>query len=148
MRWALWLVLSVCGLLLAGCATPGEPLPSRDSTLFDRLGGKARLTAIVADFVVRVTANESRLQRFFTQVDQAALQNTLLHQLCEASGGPCRYAGKNMRSAHQGLRVSATDFDTMLEYFGVTLDKFKVSENDKRAWVAFLGAFRQDIVQR
>ena len=35
----------------------------------------------------------------------------LVDQICEASGGPCKYAGRSMKAAHAGMKITAGVFD-------------------------------------
>ena len=148
MRWTHWLILGIGSLvILTGCATTRDPLTLREKTLFERVGGKPYLTAMVDDFVVRLAANR-RLQRFFTESNRPALQARFLNQLCEASGGPCKYTGTGVPSAPQGMGLTSADFEVVVEEFSVTLDKFKVAENEQRELLTCLAPLRQELVQR
>src|SRR5215467_6134320 len=76
----------------------------KEKSLYDRLGGKKAITAVVDEFVGRVAA-DTRINGFFgaTASDPARLKKfkgNLVDQICQASGGPCRYMGKDMKSAH------------------------------------------------
>ena len=53
-------------------------------------------------------------------------------QLCQASGGPCTYTGRNMKAAHAGMGVSSDDFDALVGDLVTTLNKFKVPEREKK----------------
>lgn len=148
MRWTQWLALGAGSLvLLTGCASTKPKAVSRDKTLFERVGGRPYLTAIVDDFVVRVDA-EPRLKRFFMPIDRQAFQARLLNQLCEASGGPCKAAGREAQNTLLGVGMTQADFDAMVEKFGITLEKFKVVDNDKRDLLALLSPLRREFVQR
>ena len=57
----------------------------------------------------------------------------LVDQICEASGGPCKYKGKDMKSAHAGMGMSGGDFNALVEDLVGALAKFKVKETDKNA---------------
>jgi len=68
------------------------------SSLYGRLGGKPAITAVVDEFVARVAADK-RITAFFAGVAAdparlAAFKGKLVDQICEASGGPCKYSGK------------------------------------------------------
>src|SRR6478672_4095654 len=105
------LLVSVSSASLFGQATKEKPL-------YDRLGGKQSITAVVDEFVSRV-AGDARINRFFaaTAADPKRLSQfkmKLVDQICEASGGPCQYPGKNMKAAHMGMGVSGADFDALV----------------------------------
>jgi hemoglobin len=106
------------------------PAMAKDKTLYERLGGKKAITAAVDEFVGRV-ATDSRINGFFkdTAADPkrlASFKKKLVDQICEASGGPCKYSGKDMKSAHAGMGISGGDFGALVEDLVGALDKFKV----------------------
>ncbi len=140
-----------CGLLsvvaLVGCATMEEPKMMKEKSLYDRLGGKASITAVVDDFVARV-AVDRRINRFFATTDIPSFKAKLVDQICEASGGPCKYTGRDMKTLHAGMGVSDGDFTALVEDLVATLDKFKVPEKEKTELLGVLGPMRKDIVTR
>jgi hemoglobin len=120
--------------------------------LYKSLGGKKAITAVVDDFVGRC-AGDSRINGFFKQTAAdpkrlAKFKMNLVDQICEASGGPCKYKGKDMKSAHAGMGISAADFNALVEDLVATLDKFKVKEADKNALLSVLGPMKSDIVTK
>lgn len=121
-------------------------------TLYDNLGKKKGITAVVDDFVGRCAA-DSRINGFFkaTAADPARLakfKGNLVDQICQASGGPCKYTGKSMKEAHAGMGVSTADFNALVEDLVAALDKFKVAEADKNALLGVLGPMKSDIVEK
>lgn len=148
MRWPQRLVLGMLSLVaLASCTMSGVRLDSKEKSLYERLGGKAAIIAVVDDFTARV-ATDRRVSRFFAQIDITAFRARLVDQLCEASGGPCKYTGKDMRTAHQELGIAHADFDAVVEDLVITLDKFKVPEREKNELLAVLMPMRKDVVTR
>jgi hemoglobin len=73
---------------------------------------------------------------------------TLVDQICEATGGPCKYMGKDMKSAHRGMGVSGADFDALVEDLSGALDKFKVPAHEKGQLLGALGPMKGDIVEK
>ena len=76
----------------------------------------------------------------------ASFKGKLVDQICEASGGPCKYSGKGMSAAHAGMGIHDGDFNALVEDLVRALDKFKVAEADKNALLAALGPMKTDIV--
>jgi hemoglobin len=72
----------------------------------------------------------------------------LVDQICQASGGPCKYTGKDMKSAHAGMGVTSADFTALVEDLSGALDKFKVSEKEKGELLAALGPMKSEIVTK
>ena len=95
------LVVAALGVaLLAGCATTEQkPMAAQEKSLYERLGGKAAITAVVDDFVGRVAA-DNRINSFFATTDIPRFKMNLVNQICEASGGPCKYTGRDMKTTH------------------------------------------------
>ncbi len=121
-------------------------------SLYERLGGKPALTAVVDEFVARVAA-DTRINTFFaaTAADPARLatfKGRLVDQICEASGGPCKYTGKDMKAAHKGMGISGADFGALVQDLVAALDKFKVPEKEKGELLGALGPMQPQIVEK
>jgi len=70
-----------------------------DKSLFERLGGSDAITAVVEDFRDRC-GGDSRINAKFARTDMARLTSMLIDQVTEASGGPAKYSGRDMKAAH------------------------------------------------
>lgn len=128
------------------------PAMAKEKSLYQRLGGKKSITAVVDEFVGRVAA-DSRINGFFkdTAADPARLasfKKKLVDQICQASGGPCKYMGKDMKSAHAGMGISGGDFSALVEDLVGALDKFHVGEKEKGELLGALGPMKSDIVEK
>ncbi len=139
-------------LVLAAGLLTIAPLSQADDTLYKSLGGKSAITAVVNDFVGRVAADD-RINSFFktTAADPkrlAKFKKNLVDQICEASGGPCRYKGKDMKTAHAGMGITSADFNALVEDLVASLDKFMVKDGDKQALLGVLGPMKKDIVEK
>ena len=125
---------------------------AKDKTLYDNLGGKKAIVAVVDEFVGRVAA-DTRINGFFKAdiADPARLakfKGNLVDQICQAAGGPCKYKGKDMKTAHAGMGIGDADFNALVEDLVGALDKFKVAEADKNALLGVLGPMKSDIVEK
>ena len=141
---------AVSALLLVALAS--LPNFAKEKSLYERLGGKKAIVAVVDEFVGRVAA-DNRINGFFKETASdpnrlAAFKGKLVDQICEASGGPCKYLGKDMKSAHQGMGVSEADFNALVEDLVGALDKFKVAPADKQTLLGVLGPMKKDIVEK
>jgi hemoglobin len=115
-------------------------------SLYERLGGKEAITAVVDDFVARCAA-DSRINGKFARTDIARLKSSLIDQVCEATGGPCTYSGRDMRTTHDGMGVTAAEFDALVADLVATLDRFSVPEAEKSELLGALAPMRPDIVE-
>ena len=148
MQWTRRLAIGVLSLgILVGCAATGEQIATREKSLYDRLGGKPAIIAVTDDFTARVAADR-RINRFFANTDVPSFKAKLVDQICEASGGPCKYTGKDMKTAHAGMGITDADFNALVEDLVATLDKFKVPEKEKGELLGTLGPMKKDIVTR
>ena len=98
-------------------------------------------------------AADKRINAFFaaTASDPARLKKfkgNLVDQICQASGGPCKYSGKDMKTAHRGMGISAADFDALVADLVGALDKFNVAKADKDQLLGVLGPMKADIVEK
>jgi hemoglobin len=115
-------------------------------TLFERLGGLDAITAVVDSFVGRCAA-DPRINAKFVRTDIPRLKKMLIDQVCEAAGGPCTYTGRSMRETHDGMGVTAGEFDALVEDLVATLDGFNVPEAEKQELLGVLGPMRGEIVE-
>jgi hemoglobin len=115
-------------------------------TLYERLGGKDAITAVVDDFVARC-ASDDRIKGKFVRTDIARLKSMLADQICSASGGPCTYRGRDMRETHDGMGVTAGEFDALVQDLVATLNQFSVAESSQTELLGLLGPMRGDIVE-
>ena len=144
----------VAMVLVVALAVPVLALASTTSTtktksLYDRLGGKKGITAVVNDFVTKIST-DTRVNSFFaaTTSDPARLskfKNNFVNQLCQASGGPCKYTGKDMKTAHAGMKITNDDFNAVVEDLTSALDKHKIGENEKNQLLGVLGPMKPEI---
>jgi len=114
-------------------------------TLYDRLGGRDAIIAVVEDFIGNVSS-DNRISAFFQHADLPGLKQKLVDQICETTGGPCKYTGKDMKTAHDSMGVKDADFTALVDDLVKTLDKFKVGDKEKSDLLGALGAMKRDIV--
>ncbi|MBI3359037.1 MAG: group 1 truncated hemoglobin [Nitrospirae bacterium] len=101
-----------------------------ESSLYERLGGKPAIDAVVEDFVNRL-GGDTRIKNEKVKARLAAisipnLKMHLANLICAGTGGPCKYGGRDMKNAHVGLSITSHEFDLTVEDLVTTLDKFKV----------------------
>ena len=142
---------------LTGCkkaetpATDTAAIAAADTTavrtLYDRLGGKDAITAVVDSFVA-IVAKDTRINKKFAKSDANRLVKNLTDFVCKATGGPCTYTGRDMKTAHKNMAVTNGEFTALVEDLSATLDKFKVPEKEKGELLAALGPLQPEIVEK
>ena len=119
-------------------------------SLYQRLGGYDALAEVSDDFLSRL-AHDPQMGRFFVGLSadtQSKLRQHVVDFLCVATGGPCKYTGRDMKTAHTGLNITENDWSAMVKHLVATLDKFKVPEKEKSDVLGALGGLKGDIVGR
>jgi hemoglobin len=118
-------------------------------TLYERLGGYDVIAAIVDEFLRSLRA-DPMFARFGggRSLDSTRRgRELLISQMCELSGGPCAYFGRDMRAAHGGLGITDAEWKAAIRYTAAVLDHFKVPANEKEAFIALFERYRGDIVE-
>ncbi|MCP8937044.1 group 1 truncated hemoglobin [Alsobacter sp. SYSU M60028] len=123
----------------------GSSAFAADKTLYDRLGGKPALEAVVGELWA-ITSKDKRINKYFANTKPEAFAGQLVDFLCEASGGPCKYKGQDMVAAHTGMHLKNKDFDALAQNVVKALDKFKVPAREKKEVMTMLGSLRSSIV--
>jgi hemoglobin len=153
--------IAALALLTAGCAgTPAAPStaetpqsgtasrsePAGGPSLYQRLGGKDAIDAVVATFVTNI-GRDQRIQLRFLFTDLDGLRAHLSAQICEAAGGPCKYTGRTMRASHTGMRIRDAEFDAMAEDLAAALKAHGVGAREQKELLAVIGSLRPEIVE-
>jgi hemoglobin len=115
-------------------------------SLYERLGGKDAIAAVVDDFVARCAA-DGRINGKFARTDIPRLKKMLIDQVCEASGGPCTYSGRDMKETHTGMGVTSGEFDALVEDLVATLGRFDVPKAEQDELLGLLGPMKNYIVE-
>jgi hemoglobin len=137
-------VLCVAALNLVACATMGDP----PSTLYKRLGGREGISLVVGDFVTNM-AGDSRVNARFKDMkgpEVEKLKSNLADQICDATGGPCSYLGRDMKTTHKGMKITDAEWSATVENLTNALDKNKVDPKDKSELLGMLAPMKADIV--
>ena len=67
--------------------------------------------------------------------------------LCEATGGPVIYRGRDMKTSHQGLRITERDWEIFVGHTVATLEHLKVPEQEKQEFLDCAASLKGDIVE-
>ena len=141
-----WGLLAVFVVGLYGCATMGDQ-PAAPS-LYKRLGGREGIAIVVGDFVGNMAADPRVNARFkdMKGPDVEKLKSNLADQICDATGGPCSYLGRDMKTTHKGMKITEAEWSATVDNLGKALDKNKVGDKEKRELVGLLAPMKPDIV--
>ena len=127
-----------------------QAAPAKTPSLYMRLGGYDAIAAVTDDFLGRL-ASDPQLGRFFVGQSTDSLGKIRQHIvdfLCQATGGPCVYHGRDMKTAHAGLKITESDWDVMVKHLNATMAKFKVPQKEQDEVLAAVGPLKADIVEK
>ena len=131
-------------------ATPA-PTAAQEPLLYDRLGGLAPPSVVVSDFLDAVvsdpTLNQNpALSASRTRVPTTYLKYHVTAMVCQATGGPCQYHGRDMIETHADLGITQAEWDRMVVLFKEVLAKHNVPEAETQELLTIVGSTMGDIV--
>jgi truncated hemoglobin YjbI len=141
--------------------------PMGNKTVYQRVGRKPAVIAVIDGFVAKVVANAA-INGFFISTDADRLKTCLVRQVCGIDG-PCKYGSevdaqtiekgvsktnpcKSMLASHKSINdsskpITKADFDALVGDLVSTLDGANVAAADKNAILGALGPLCKDIVK-
>jgi len=128
---------------------PQAQTASQDS-LYKRLGGYDAIAAVSDDFLGHLVTDRKE-SRFFVGASndtKARIRQHIVDFLCMATGGPCKYTGRDMVTAHTGLGITEEDWTITVKALGDTLNKFKVPAREQQDVVNAIAPLKSQIVGR
>jgi hemoglobin len=131
-----------CAQVPAAAATPAAP------SLYKRLGGREGIAQVVDSFYANLVADERVNARFKGVKDVLKLKANMADQICEATGGPCSYLGRDMKTTHTGMKVTEAEWNATVENLTKALDKHNVGAKEKQELIGSLAPMKGDIVNR
>ena len=141
--------LAACIIALA-VALPVGAQQAPAPTLYKRLGGYDAIAAVTDDFIGRL-AGDPGLSKFFAGHSTDSLKKIrqlVVDQLCFATGGPCVYIGRDMKTSHTGLGISEKDWEASVKHLVATLEKFNVPAKEKEEVLTLASSLKKDIVEK
>ena len=153
--------LTAALLMILMFAFPGVRLFADDEapaekTLFERLGGQPAVEAVIGEFVARAAADpkvnfiRTGQPRTFdpTPENLEKLKKHLVQFVSVATGAQdVVYEGQDMKTAHEGMKITNAEFDAIAADLIGALDKFNVPEKEKSELMAIVGTTRGQIVE-
>jgi len=138
-------------LLLAVSVSNAFAASAPQKSLYDRLGGVYPISVVVDDFIERLLVNDTlnanpAISAARQRVPKQGLKFHVTTLVCQATGGPCKYVGRDMKTSHVQLNISEKEWQGMLADFGRTLDKFNVPKPEQGELLAIVNSTKADIV--
>jgi hemoglobin len=120
-------------------------------SLYDRLGGVYSIATVVDDFINRIMIDprlnsNALVDEAHHRVPPAGFKYLVTEMVCWATGGPQKYTGKSMAESHQDLKITSKEWESFLDDFQQTLDKFAVPTEEQAELKTIVNSTRSDIV--
>ncbi len=121
-----------------------------EKSLYERLGGYNAIAAVLDDLSGRLVADKQIGRYFVGQCTDSRkkFRQLMVDMLCEATGGPCIYTGRDMKTVHTGLGITESDWLVGVKLINATLDKFKVPQKERNEVLSAVSGLKPDIVGR
>jgi hemoglobin len=113
--------------------------------LYQALGEKPGITRLMDDFVNRVV-KDPRIGGHFKDVKPQALKDSLTDQICQLSGGPCKYEGADMKSAHADMDINKGHFNALVEVLQSAMDAQGIPFVQQNRLLALLAPMHRDVI--
>jgi hemoglobin len=117
-----------------------------EHSLYDRLGGIEAITAVTRAVVDR-QMKDDRINQKFARTNVDRLIKEFVDQICQATGGPCTYSGRNMTETHHNMGVTSGEFEAFMEDVVAVLDGFNVGKAEQDELLNILAPLRGEIVE-
>jgi hemoglobin len=145
-------LLMACLVALSGLVSVGAyaqsvapAAPVKNDALFQALGGKPGLQALMDVFVAGLKADK-RIGEQFKDTKASYLAEQLVDQVCVATGGPCKYEGADMKTAHAGMGINKANFNALVEVLQTAMDARNIPFATQNQLLALLAPMHRDII--
>jgi hemoglobin len=116
-----------------------------DASLYDRLGGRPGIEAIVADIWNNHVSNPL-INKRYADSDPTEVKRLVTEMCCAGFGGPESYTGRDMISAHKGMNINDTEFVAVCDDVLKALEQNGVGQREKDEILCILYSLKNEIV--
>ncbi len=131
-------------------STTTEPAaPTTEQSLYARLGGYDALAAATDDLLARLQA-DPQLGGYWKGAsfdNRRRARQLIVDYLAEVAGGPAYYTGRDMKTAHAGMGITAAEWEIFLGHTRAMLDHFGVGGREQDEVLTFLDGLKGEIVE-
>ena len=138
-------------ILAAGAMPIAAQQQPAAKSLYDRLGGLYPIAALVDDFIDRVFVNATinanpNIYKARKEERKPGLKTQVSTLVCFATGGPCKYTGLDMKTAHKDFHITEKEWQALMTDFRASLSKFKVPQAEQKELIAIVESTKKDMV--
>ena len=115
--------------------------------LYQQLGSTVGIEKIVDGLLIEIEG-DPQIVHHFRDTDIARFRKLLIEQLCELSGGPCKYTGASMQESHTGFKITQADFDNLVRHLMKVMTAQNISIGAQNQLLGLLAPMYGDVVYR
>lgn len=119
---------------------------TKTATLYERLGGEAKIRKIVNDTLDK-NLNNPAIGAYFQKIDMDKLKQLVFEFFSMGTGGPHKYTGRDMASAHANLKITEADYNSSNDDLLEALEENGVGEAEQREVVAILDSLKGHVIR-
>ncbi len=113
--------------------------------LYQALGERPGIARLMDDFVNRLI-KDPRIGGHFVDAQPAPLKASLTDQICALSGGPCTYAGADMKTVHADMDIHKGHFNALVEVLQSAMDAQGIPFAQQNRLLALLAPMHRDVI--
>jgi hemoglobin len=147
MKFSTYAAAIAAAICLSTAALGETQQPTRDSALYEQLGGKTGIRKFTHRFLEIVLADD-RIKSKFDDANIDRLEGLLAEQFCDLSGGPCQYSGKDMHAAHKGMGINTAEFNALAEDLQIAMSEAGISSRASNRLISKLAPMYHDVVTK
>lgn len=132
-------------VLLSFITLNSPSIAAEETTMYESLGGKEAISVVIDDFI-GLLATDERINDYFANADVPRVKSSLVDLMCMATGGPCEYKGRDMKTIHAGMGITNAHFNALAECLYKALDQNGVPYHMQNQLMAMLAPMQRDIV--
>ncbi|MDD9933770.1 MAG: hypothetical protein OXT09_09210 [Myxococcales bacterium] len=114
------------------------------ASMFERLGGEAKLRPLIDDFVDRVF-DDVMIGFFFRSASRERIKRFEYEHAAQFLGAEIEYGGRPLRQAHARQPIMGGQFARRMRILEQTLSAHGVPEDIAQAWLAHNRDLREEI---
>lgn len=134
--------------IFAACSqeAPQQSVAAEGATLFERIGGKVKVKAIVED-IWKNHSNNPIVKDRFAASDPEYVKGRVFEIFAAATGSTSvKYGGQDMKTAHRGMNINEMEFNAVVDDVLAACETNRVPQQERNEVLAILWSVRKDIV--
>ena len=121
-----------------------------ERTLYQRLGGYDVIAAFTDQWLGLVLGDPALAPYFrgMSNDTKGKARQLIVDFIAASTGGPTLYTGRDMKTLHEGLGISRSEYDALMGHATTTLDALGVERREKDDLLAWLASLEGDTIER